>query len=158
MRMPSTLTAILVGLAVLTAASSASVMYHPTMGRFMQRDLESGDNPAGLRIGTAVPSTAGRLMQRDADLQYADDMSLYEYSRGSPALFTDADGRSASPPLGQYETRDQGLYDYLTQSRGFTPDEADRMSRKCRDCGVVYYRVSTTYKGSAWPARGTVGC
>jgi len=45
MRMPSTLTAILVGLAVLTAASSASAMYHPTEGRWMARD------PAGYMYG-----------------------------------------------------------------------------------------------------------
>jgi len=38
MRRPSMVAAVLVGLAVLTAASSASAMYHPTVGRWVARD------------------------------------------------------------------------------------------------------------------------
>ena len=62
MRRPSILAAILVSLAVLTAASSASAMYHPTMGKWVARD------PSGYR---------------------PQDLSAYQYVRSGPILLTD---------------------------------------------------------------------
>ena len=60
------LVAVLAGLAFAAAlAADASAMYHPTVGRFMQRD------PIG----------------------YADGMSLYEYVGGRPVADRDPDGR-----------------------------------------------------------------
>jgi len=64
MRKPSMLAAILVGLAMLTAASSASAMYHPTVGRWAARDR----------------------------LPHADAMDLYLYSSGNPHSRKDPSG------------------------------------------------------------------
>jgi hypothetical protein len=64
MRRPSMLVAILVSLAVLTAASPASAMYHPTVGKWVQRDP---DESAGTE-------------------------DLYEYAWSSPARYLDCDG------------------------------------------------------------------
>jgi hypothetical protein len=61
------LAAILAGLAVLTAASSASAMYHPTVGKWVMRD----------RLG------------------YSDGVNLYEYGRGRVLIGTDPVGETA---------------------------------------------------------------
>jgi hypothetical protein len=61
------LAAILVSLAVLTAASPAIAMYHPTMGRWVSRDR----------------------------LEYSDGVNLYEYGRGRVLIGTDPMGEVA---------------------------------------------------------------
>jgi hypothetical protein len=68
MRRPSMLAAILVSLVVLTAASPASAMYHPTVGRWAARD------PIG----------------------YSDGMSLYESVRSRPISLVDPAGQEAA--------------------------------------------------------------
>ena len=70
MRRPSMIAAILVGLAVLTAASSASAMYHPTVGRWAARDPDgnTGNN------------------------------NLLEYCDGAPGLLVDPPGLSGASP------------------------------------------------------------
>ncbi|MCX5653108.1 MAG: hypothetical protein NTY65_00435 [Planctomycetota bacterium] len=72
MRRPAILAAILVSLAVLTAASPASAMYHPTMGRWVQRD------PIG----------------------YADGMNLQEYVGGRPVRAVDPTGFGQTVAIG----------------------------------------------------------
>jgi len=61
---------------LLTAiASPAQAMYHPGMGRFMQRD----PGPGGM-FGS-MPSRIGRASIAD---QYADGMNLYQYVGSNP--------------------------------------------------------------------------
>jgi len=66
MRRPRMLAAILVSLGVLAAASSASAMYHPTLGRWATRDPEG----------------------------YWDGALLYGYVGGSPCGYVDPQGRA----------------------------------------------------------------
>lgn len=75
----------------LTAVAPPSLaMYHPTMGRFMQRDP----------IGT--PIVASAFLARDPmptrpqpELQYADGMNLYQYELSNPAAYVDPLGLEA---------------------------------------------------------------
>ena len=84
------LVAVLVNLAVIALlATDASAMYHPTMGRFMQRDPGSGGMMAAPRVGTAGPSVAGSFLTRD---QYADGMNLYQYAGTNPVTRLDPNG------------------------------------------------------------------
>jgi insecticidal toxin complex protein TccC len=69
MRRPSMLAAILVGLAVLTAASSASAMCHPTVGRWLERD------PSG----------------------ESDGVNLYQFVRDNPISRSDPTGLATLP-------------------------------------------------------------
>jgi len=83
------LIAVLVGLAAVALfAADASAMYHPTMGRFMQRDPgPSAGSPT--RIGAAGPAVGGGFIPRD---QYADGMNLYQYVQSSPSSRLDPYG------------------------------------------------------------------
>ena len=85
--------AILVGFAaVAILAADASAMYHPTMGRFMQRDPGPGGMSAEPRVGTAGPATGGGFLPRDPARQYRDGMDLYEYVRSQPLYGIDPSG------------------------------------------------------------------
>jgi len=72
--------AVLLGLAaVALLAADASAIYHPTMGRFLQRDP-----------GARGPMRPGRgFIPRD---QYADGMNLYQYVRSRPVTAVDPNG------------------------------------------------------------------
>jgi len=62
--------AVLAGLAAIALlAADASAMYHPTLGRFLQRD----------------------------PIEYADGMNLTEYGGSAPAALADPDGLAAAP-------------------------------------------------------------
>lgn len=71
------------GFAIL--AAEASAVYHPTLGRFMQRD-PGPEGPVAPRIG-----------QHAIGGQYADGMDLYQYARGAPVDSTDPWGMEAMP-------------------------------------------------------------
>jgi hypothetical protein len=87
--------AILVAAFMVTlVASPALAVYHPGMGRFLQRD------PNGMQIGPAVPhaiagpAAHGGFVQRDFEphQQYADGMNLYQYVGCNPIGLADPTG------------------------------------------------------------------
>jgi len=81
------LIAVLVGIVAMGIfAADASAMYHPGMGRFMQRDPGAG---SANRIGAGGPAVAGGFIPMD---QYADGMNLYQYVRGNPYSLRDPSG------------------------------------------------------------------
>ncbi len=88
------LIAVLMGLTVIAMiAADAQAVYHPTMGRFLQRDPGAGaGGPA--RIGGAGPAVGGRFIPRDptGSNQYADGMNLYQYVRSAPLTKVDRNG------------------------------------------------------------------
>ena len=63
-------------------AADASGMYHPTLGRFMQRDPGAG---GPMRIGAAGVAPVGAFLAMDPTGQYADGMNVYQYVRGHGA-------------------------------------------------------------------------
>lgn len=78
-------------IAVLTA--DAHAFYHPTMGRFLQRDPGAGaGSPA--RLGATGPAVVGGFIPQDpvGSDQYADGMNLYQYARSSPSSVADPTG------------------------------------------------------------------
>jgi len=89
------LIAVLTGIAtVAIVAANAHAMYHPGLGRFVQRDSGPGaGSPA--RIGSVGPAVGGRFIPRDpiGSNQYADGMNLYQYVGSRPAVAVDPDGR-----------------------------------------------------------------
>ena len=88
------LIAVLVGLvAIAIAATDASAYYHPTVGRFLQRDPGPG-GPARVGAGRAAP-VGGRFIPRDPTGQYADGMNLYQYVGSNPIAHFDPTGLSA---------------------------------------------------------------
>ena len=75
--------AVLAGVAaVAILAADVSAMYHPALGRFMQRDPEPG--------GPVAPRTG----------QYHDGMNLHQYARSAPTVYVDNMG-AASKNLGE---------------------------------------------------------
>ena len=85
---------VLIGMAAIaTLTADASAYYHPTMGRFSQRDPGAGaKSPA--RVGAAGPAAGGRFAQRDptGTSQYADGMNLYQYVGSRPTAALDPMG------------------------------------------------------------------
>jgi len=73
--------------AILTA--DAAAMYHPTLGRFMQRDPGPESLAAPVRIGSRRPVATRALRGQDAMHQYADGMNAYGYTRGNPIGMVD---------------------------------------------------------------------
>jgi len=88
------LIAVLTGLAAIaTVTTDAHAIFHPGMGRFLQRDPGAGG--AGLeRVGSYGPGVGERFIQREptASNQYADGMSLYQYAECNPIGYTDPSG------------------------------------------------------------------
>ena len=95
--------AVLTGIAVF--AAEASAMYHPGMGRFMQRDPGPDGMMGATRVGTMRPADGGRsFLVRDpvgtesapdrtgVRGQYSDGMNLYELVRGNPVIYRDPHG------------------------------------------------------------------
>ncbi|MEX0652956.1 MAG: hypothetical protein WD534_14220 [Phycisphaeraceae bacterium] len=85
---------LLTALLGLVFTDTASAMYHPGLGRHMQRD------PNGMQMGSAAPRVAGGpavsggFIQRDFNphQQYADGMNLYQYVGSNPVNYVDPDG------------------------------------------------------------------
>ena len=96
----SNLIVVLVCLAgAVLVSTNASAMYHPRVGRFMQRDPLPG--PATpMRADTTGPVIGGRFARREhrpqeipsASAQYTDGMSLYQYAQSSPSTKLDPNG------------------------------------------------------------------
>jgi len=83
------LIAILAGLAVTAfITANAAGMYHPRVGRFLQRD--PGPVAASLRrVGTAGSAVAGVFLSRT---EWLDGMNLYQSLRGNPVAARDPFG------------------------------------------------------------------
>lgn len=86
-------------LTLMFASADAMAMYHPTLGRFMQRD------PLGTALAsTALPThqnTRSRsFIDRDPIIstQYSDGQNLYQYVRSSPLVYSDPTGNLAISP------------------------------------------------------------
>jgi len=110
--------AIFAAVAIVTA--DAHAMYHPRMGRFLQRDPGPGaGSPA--RVGAAGPAMGGGFAQRDPVSQYADGMNLYRYCRNRPLSLVDPLGTMPVPGLG---SDGQPQYDWGPE----TPEERARMT------------------------------
>lgn len=86
---------------IITAVSApALAVYHPGMGRFLQRDPHGTMNaPTAPRIGMAGSAAGGGFVARDPmptrpqpGLQYADGMNLYQYLRSNPLRYVDPSG------------------------------------------------------------------
>jgi len=86
------LIAVVVGVVAMSMfAADASAMYHPTIGRFLQRDPGVG---GAVRIGAGGAAPVGGFLPRDpaGTDHYADGMNLYQYARSSPAARRDPSG------------------------------------------------------------------
>ena len=91
------LIAVLTGIAAIAiVAANAHAMYHPGLGRFLQRDPGPGTG-APMRLGAAGPATLGGFAPRDPIAgRYADGMNLYQYVRSAPLHRTDPTGQLSS--------------------------------------------------------------
>lgn len=89
------LIAILIGLTAIAAVSQDSLArgrtYHPTLGRFVQRD------PRGTSLEPSIARNLSSVQftQRDPIAQYADGMNLYQYVRSAPTARRDPSGLAA---------------------------------------------------------------
>jgi len=99
MRRTHLMASLLCMIALGALAADASAMYHPTMGRFLQRDPGPGH---ANRIGAGGAARLGGFLPRDptGSNQYADGMNLYQYVRSSPTRHTDPTGL-AVPTTGE---------------------------------------------------------
>jgi len=95
MRHTRTLAAVAVALLALAATASDAQarhrVYHPTVGRFMQRDPVGTPNESPLTRNLSAP----QFTRRDPVAQYRDGMSLYQYVRSSPSGYVDPMGLSS---------------------------------------------------------------
>jgi len=84
----------IITVAIFTA--DASAYYHPTMGRFLQRDPGAGN---ANRIGAGGAAPVSGFIPRDptGTNQYADGMNLYQYVGSNPAGFADPFGLNKGP-------------------------------------------------------------
>jgi hypothetical protein len=85
------------GILLLVALSSpALAVYHPGMGRFLQRDPHGMEVAATPRLAGA-PATSRPFLARDFNphQQYADGMNLYQVARSNPVRYVDPAGLAA---------------------------------------------------------------
>lgn len=93
-------------LSVTLFTPAAEAMYHPGLGRFLQRDPHGTQLSSAAigamanRTGTITGSiSAGEFMPRDVlnpAFQYQDGMSLYQYVRSAPTAFVDPTGEQGN--------------------------------------------------------------
>jgi len=139
------LVAVLVGLATISLfAADATAMYHPTMGRFLQRDPGPGaSGPA--RVGTAGPAVGGGFIPRD---QYADGMNLYQYVGANPTGWVDPDGATRVNIVSTHTTNLDylrwALSDGTTYKIGTVKDKAGKVTS---DPGVQLAEILEKYQG-----------
>jgi len=97
------LIAVLTGIAIVAiVVANAQAMYHPGLGRFLQRDPGPGTG-GPMRLGTAGPGAGGGFAQRDpVGSQYADGMNLHQYVGSNPVRHLD--------PYGEEIQVIQGIY------------------------------------------------
>jgi len=129
---------------VTVLVSPALAMYHPGMGRFMQRDPHGTMNaPTAPRVGMAGPAAIGGFVARDPmptrpqpGLQYADGMNLYQYVRGNPLSYVDPSGRKlCSPATGSLRTLMEDAAERNTPfTRSGKPDPHKRISFEFLSC------------------------
>lgn len=135
---------------VTAVATPALAMYHPGMGRFMQRDPHGTMNaPAVPRIGMGGPSAAGGFVARDPmtarpqpGLQYADGMNLYQYCQSSPTIRRDPYGLSATK-------------EHIEQMRCcvcLTIGEAEGESQQCKRAVIHVMRNRQALGRPKWPS------
>jgi len=82
------LVAVVVAAGLASDALARHRVYHPTLGRFLQRD------PVGTHVGPPAARNLSdpRFTQREPAVQYADGMNLYHYMRSNPVLGQDPSG------------------------------------------------------------------
>ena len=80
--------------AIAILAADASAMYHPTVGRFLQRDPGADRITDAPRIGGG-PAPVSQFIPRDPTGQYADGANLYECVRSNPLGYADPFGTDA---------------------------------------------------------------
>jgi len=117
------LTAILVGFAAVGVLSQDAFarerMYHPGLGRFMQRDP----------VGTALepPMTrnvsGSQFTQRDPTEQYQDGLNLYQYVGSNPVGYTD--------PFGLWRIKREG-----SKLAGAEAEKDDTVEKLAKDIGL----------------------
>jgi len=159
----SRLLAGLAGLIVLGGiTTSTSAMYHPTTGRFVQRDPGPG---GALRIGVGGSAVADRLAPRDRPTptapaprldaqqpslegQYADGMNLYQYVGGSPTGWVDIDGEKrvniVSTHTTPFDYTNWRLHGGDTYEIGTVRDETGGITS---DPGVQLANILEKYQG-----------
>ena len=147
MRIRSILPVFVAVLVAVVFTTDAMAMYHPGLGRFMQRDPHgTAISPHFNRVnGKAVTNTRGFIerekYQEDYHLQYADGMNLYQYVQSNPlhgkdpfGLFTEAEARDAVASQiqawqGQGWTLAANLLQHFLDKKGpteYSYTEADR--------------------------------
>ncbi len=138
------LIAILAGIATIAVVvADADAMYHPTVGRFLQRD----PGPRGpMRVGATGPTGGGRFARREPAGQYADGMNLYQYVRSGPLVHVDPYGTTTMPHT--------SVQDYWGDWAGSHPGLNDIELANAKKClksgcvGVVGINVGkTTFDG-----------
>ena len=93
--------------AVAILAADASAMYHPTMGRFLQRDPGPGEMMTAPRVGTGGPAIGGGFLPRDPTEQYRDGMNLVEYVGSNPVGRVDPYGNVWWNPFTWFSSDDK---------------------------------------------------
>ncbi|MBE3096934.1 MAG: hypothetical protein IMZ44_07360 [Planctomycetes bacterium] len=115
-------------LLILCAATAASAMYHPTLGRFVQRD----PGPEG----TAVPL---RIGQRGLGGQYADGMNLFEYCAGGATGARDPLGLGQTVRIGCILGKDKDKVDNIIR-------ESPNLDAKPRNASEFYDALWNKYQ------------
>jgi len=90
--MRSILPVFVAAFAAVVFTADAMAMYHPGMGRFMQRD-PNGTATSPNRVGRGVLTNGRGFISRNS--QYQDGMSLYQYVRSGPTRYVDYNGEEA---------------------------------------------------------------
>ncbi len=93
---------VLAGLtAIAFVTASAQAVYHPGLGRFLERD-PGPDAGAPMRLGAAGSAVGGGFIPRDPTTtnQYADGMNLYQYVGSNPVNWVDYTGKGKEKPDG----------------------------------------------------------
>ena len=92
----SILPVLIAALACVVFTTDAMAIYHPGLGRYMQRDPHGTMlEPPTTRVAGGIHPGGSGFIQRDAidpQAQYIDGMNLYQYLRSMPTTFVDPNG------------------------------------------------------------------